>query len=178
MAVPAGHGAQINLVGDARLAAQGAYTTTLLGNAARMLALVQAGTIGDGSTVNGATSTGAAPYDQAFTNGENAVLSGGVEDTITAHAGGTQAAAYQLTKSVSRVTVVATAADSVRLKTMVAGEICVVINSDSTDSMQVFGAGTATINGVATGTGVAQAAGVTAIYIAVTASAIFRLLSA
>jgi len=173
MAVPAGHGAQINLVGDAKLAAQGAYATTLLANDARRIALVQAGTMGDGSTYNGATSTGAAPYDAAYTNGENAVLSGGVEDTITAHAGGTQAAAYVLTKSVSRVTVVATAADSVRLKAVVPGEMVIVINSDSTDSLQVFAASTGTINGVATATGVALAAGKVGIYFAVTATTLY-----
>jgi len=178
MAVPSGHGAQTSLNADARAAANGSYAGDQLLNVARMSALVLAGTASDGSTANGASLTGAAPYDPALTNSENAVLSGGVEDTITAHAGGTQAAAYALTKSVSRVTTVATAADSVRLKAMLPGEFCVVINGAASNSMQVFGASTATINGVATATGVAQAAGITAIYVAVTATAIFRLLSA
>lgn len=173
MTVPAGHGAQSNLNADARLAANGSYGTTLEANTARMLSLVQTGVVSDGYSVNGASSTGEAPFDPAYNNGEHAVLSGGVEDTITAHAGGTQAAAYVLTKSISRVTVVGTAADSVRLKAMLPGEFCVVINSDASDSLQVFGAGTATINGVATATGVALAAGKVGLYFAVTATTIY-----
>ena len=74
-----------------------------------------------------------------------------------------------LTKSASRVDTVATAADSVRLKAMVAGEICYVTNASAT-SLQLFGAGTATINAVATATGVAVAAGKTYIVIAYTAT--------
>lgn len=175
MTVPAGHGAQTNLSADGRAAANGSYGTDLLTNSARMAALVLAGSVGDGSTYNGATLTGAAPYDTALTNNENDVVFGGVEDSITAHAGGTQAAAYQLTKSISRVTIAASAADSVRLKPMVAGERCVVIISTAANAVQIFGAGTATINAVATATGISVAGGgnKVALFYAVTATNIF-----
>jgi hypothetical protein len=62
----------------------------------------------------------------------------------------------------------------------VAGQQIIVINNTA-NSMQVFGSGTDTINGVATATGVAQAAGKHAIYTAVStgaAAAWFRNLSA
>lgn len=101
---------------------------------------------------------------------------------ITAHAGGGQASAVALTGLVNSVDTVATAADSVKLPApTIKGQAVVVINNAATNSMQVFGSGTDTINGVATGTGVAQAAGKTAIYIAMgvgTAINWFRLLSA
>ena len=102
-------------------------------------------------------------------------------NAITAFAGGGQARATQLTGTMANVTVVATAADSVKLPLAQAGMLYFLSNSDSTDSMQVFGAGTDTINDVATGTGVAQAAGKSAVYFAVTSAPAgkwFRVLSA
>lgn len=102
-------------------------------------------------------------------------------DTVTAAAGGGQTNATQLTGNVANVTVVATAADSVKLPLAVAGAVFFLTNSDASDSMQVFGAGTDTINGVATATGVAQAAGKSAVYYAVTSAPAgkwFRVLSA
>lgn len=112
---------------------------------------------------------------------------------ITALAGGGQSGATLLAFGSSggsgqcgafRVDTVATAADSVRLpptdgspfSVPVGTEIAVVNNG--ANSMQVFGSGTDTINGVATGTGVAQAAGKSAIYKLYAAGAWFRLLSA
>lgn len=74
---------------------------------------------------------------------------------LTAHAGGTQAAALALTSSLNRITTVATAADSVKLPASAAGLAITVINSGA-NVMQIFGAGTDTINGVATATGVPQ----------------------
>lgn len=91
-------------------------------------------------------------------------------DGVTAFAGGGQASATQLTGNAANVTVVATAADSVKLPLAVAGALFFLTNSDAADSMQVFGAGTDTINGVATATGVAQAAGKSAVYWAVTSA--------
>lgn len=71
-----------------------------------------------------------------------------VTDAITAAAGGGQPNAVLLTSAVNRVTVVATAADSVKLPPCVAGAgagmantIGVpvwVVNADSADSMNVF----------------------------------------
>lgn len=87
-----------------------------------------------------------------------------VENSLTAHAGGTQAAALALspTSFVHKVDTVASGNDSVRLPVSVAGQIHTVINNATTNSMQVFGAGTDTINNVATATGVALAAGAAA----------------
>jgi len=95
------------------------------------------------------------------------VVDGGVIPTagnaLTAHAGGTQAAALALTHLVNNVTTTATAGDSVRLPVSVAG-MSVSITNNGVASMQVYGAGTDTINGVATATGVAQLPGQTVIY--------------
>lgn len=82
---------------------------------------------------------------------------------LTAHAGGTQAAALALTAYFNNVTTVATAADSVRLPASAAG-MQVIIANNGAASMQVYGAGTDTINSVATATGVAQAPGTVAVY--------------
>lgn len=110
------------------------------------------------------------------------VAPGNVVTGITAHSGGGQASATALTGFFNRVDTVAVAADSVALPapTFVGQEV-VVVNNAATNSMQVFGSGTDTINGVATATGVAQAAGKMAIYKAATTgagAAWFRLLSA
>lgn len=82
---------------------------------------------------------------------------------ITAYAGGGQGSATQLTGALNSVDTVATAADSVKLPVAVAGISITIVNT-SANSLQVFGYGTDTINAVATGTGVAQAAGKTATY--------------
>lgn len=95
-------------------------------------------------------------FDSIFSFG-----SAGVEDGLTAHAGGTQAAALALsaTKSVHRVSTVGTAADSVKLPAATgSGDVHVVINDAAANSMQLFGSGTDTIDAVATATGVAVAA--------------------
>lgn len=98
------------------------------------------------------------------------------EDSITALAGGAQPTTA-LTAQLSRVSVVATANDSVALPKITnrqrgdanlgaVGQIVVVTNADAADSLQVFGMTPDTINSVATGTGVAVGAGKTAIFIA------------
>lgn len=107
---------------------------------------------------------------------------GSVQQNITATAGGTKAAAFQLNAANVEISVCATAADSVLLPQGYAG-LRVVIANGGAASCQVFGKGTDTINGVATGTGVAQANGVTAMYVCmeVTAAGVgqwYRLLSA
>lgn len=98
-------------------------------------------------------------------------------DTITAHAGGTQAAGLLLTAEINIVTTVASIADSVLLPVSAPGMVVYVENA-AANSMQVFGSGTDTINAVATATGVAQAGGKSAIYFCATAGAWFRVLSA
>lgn len=91
-----------------------------------------------------------------------------VEVAITAFAGGGQTSARALTKRVNSIDTVATAADSVKLPLAVAGA-SVYLTNNTANSMQVFGAGTDTINigagDVATATGVAHAANKTAEYI-------------
>lgn len=99
-------------------------------------------------------------------------------DTITARAGGGQALATQLTRTVNHVSVVATAADSVRLPQALKGASCVVINAHPTNAIQVFGFATDTINDVATATGVSQAAARTATYHCPVDGKWYRVLSA
>lgn len=82
-----------------------------------------------------------------------------VSDNLTAHAGGGQANALPLTSAINRVATVGTAADSVALPLAAKGLSVTVANDAASNSMQVFGAGTDTIDSVATGTGVALAAG-------------------
>lgn len=101
-------------------------------------------------------------------------LSGGtfrepVEDSITAHAGGTQAAAFALSvaKKFHRISVCATAGDSVALPTSTAGQAHFIRN-DGAAAAQVFGTTPDTINGVATATGVALPAGTGAWYVCTT----------
>lgn len=83
--------------------------------------------------------------------------------SLTAHSGGGQTSALALTKAINNVTTVAAAGDSVRLPASAAG-LAITITNSGANSMQVYGAGTDTINGVATGTGVAQLPGQTVVY--------------
>ncbi len=110
--------------------------------------------------------------DIGAATGTSLNLTGGVltrgttENALTAHAGGGQASALALsaTSTYHRISTVATAGDSVRLPTSVAGQEHFLKN-DGVASMQVYGASTDTVNGVATATGVPQAPGVGAWYV-------------
>ncbi len=82
---------------------------------------------------------------------------------LTAHSGGTQAAALALTKAINNVTTVAAAADSVKLPASAAG-LEITIANNGANSMQVYGAGTDTINGILTTTGVPQLPGQVVVY--------------
>lgn len=90
--------------------------------------------------------------------------SAGIEDTLTAGSGGTQASgsfALSATKSVHRFTIVAVAADSAILPAATgSGVVHVVINDDlsGATSMQLYAAATETIDGITSSTGVAIAA--------------------
>lgn len=86
-----------------------------------------------------------------------------VSDALTAHSGGTQAAALALTSKFNVVATVAAVADSVKLPPALVGLAITVVNNGA-NPMQVFGAGTDTINSVATATGIAQAAGTVVAY--------------
>jgi len=95
----------------------------------------------------------------AFKQKQNAISS--VENSITAHAGGTQAAALALNplKTVHNVSTVATAADSVKLPLATGSGVQHLVNNSGANSMKLFGDGTDTIDAVATATGVSIAAG-------------------
>lgn len=93
-------------------------------------------------------------------------------DSLTAHAGGGQANALALTSEMSRISTVATAGDSVRLPASAAG-LTIILENAGANPMQVYGAGTDTINGVATGTGVSQMQGSVVIYTCYSAGAWF-----
>ena len=96
-----------------------------------------------------------------FAKGDFSFMSS--EDNLTAHAGGGQNAAYPINSGIARFTTVATAADSAILPPSTVGLQVIVINSGA-NSMQVYGLGADVINGVASGTGVAQAAGSISVY--------------
>ena len=88
-----------------------------------------------------------------------------VGEGLTAHAGGGQASAFLCPALINRFTTVATAGDSAKLPPSqgITGATIVTINAGAS-AMQVFGFGTDTINGVASGTGVSVAAGKTAAF--------------
>lgn len=88
------------------------------------------------------------------------VFQGGIsrQDGITATSGGTKAAAFALTKTWSRASVVAVDHDSVLLPPAIAGSRVMVVNG-GVGILDVFGKGTDTIDGVATGTANNIAAG-------------------
>ncbi len=86
---------------------------------------------------------------------------------ITAYAGGGQTNAYALTTRVNNVTTVASAGDSIRLQAIPLGKVVWVMNNGA-NAMQVYGAGTNTINGIATATGISQAAGSLVAYVGIT----------
>jgi hypothetical protein len=93
-------------------------------------------------------------------------------DNITAHAGGGQGSATALTGELNRVTTLATAGDSVALPASAPG-LTIIVENAGANPMQVYGAGTDTINGVATATGVSQMQGSVVIYTCYTAGAWF-----
>lgn len=74
---------------------------------------------------------------------------------ITAFAGGGQASATPLSNMINRVATVGTSGDSVKLPVSAAG-LTIQVSNSGANPMQVYGAGTDTINGVATATGVIQ----------------------
>jgi hypothetical protein len=88
------------------------------------------------------------------------------QDGITANAGGGQSGAYQINSQTARITVVATAGDSVQLPPATPGLELLVINHGA-NPMQVFGnfiSGIDVIDDQAFGTGVSQMANSLVIY--------------
>lgn len=109
------------------------------------------------------TITGVKTFSGATTTFAPGLIIESAADALTAHAGGGQGSALALTKEINRITTVATAGDSVSLPASVAGLDVMIINSGA-NPMQVYGAGTDTINDVATATGVTQMPGSECIY--------------
>lgn len=98
--------------------------------------------------------------------------------SITAHAGGTQAAATPITSAITLIAVCATAGDSVVLPPATGGQLLWIINAGAA-SCQIFATpGPGTINGIANGTGIALAAGKSMTLIAPIQAAWFGVLSA
>lgn len=157
----AGTGAfSANVTVGGTLAVSGA--TTLVG------AVTATGGVGLGqTTINGTLNLlGSASAATGFTIGGTFTNSGGppvfstAETGLTAHAGGTQAAALALSsaKFIHVVATVGTAADSVALPAPVLGTCHVVVNEAAANSMQLYAVSPATINATATATGIAVAA--------------------
>lgn len=92
------------------------------------------------------------------------------QDNITAHAGGGQVAAFPLTSQTSRITIVATAGDSVLLPPSTPGLELLVINHGA-NAMQVYGSGTDTVDDQPTATGVSHMANSLVIYTCAAAGA-------
>lgn len=98
--------------------------------------------------------------------------------TITAHAGGTQAAATPVRSACTLIAVCATAGDSVVLPPAMGGQIMWLTNAGAA-SAQIFAApGADTINGVANATGIALAASKSTTLMSPLAGAWFSILSA
>ena len=102
---------------------------------------------------------------------------------LTAHAGGGEASALVLTALLNRVTTVATIADSVKLPPTTnyisgSSSASVTVINAAANALQMFGNGTDTINGVASGTGVSIPGGKTASFFTTLAGAWHMQLSA
>lgn len=92
-------------------------------------------------------------------------------DSITAqHTSPSQSTATALTGMINRITTVTASGDAVKLPASVAGLEIQVVNHGA-NPVQVYGAGTDTINDVATATGVSQMQGSSVVYSCVTAGA-------
>lgn len=90
-------------------------------------------------------------------------LIGSTQNNVTAKAGGAKIGATPVTGVKCQIQTCANDNDSVSLPPGYPG-LEITIFNNTAHSAQVFGSGNDTINAVATGTGVAQAAGKTAVY--------------
>ena len=115
---------------------------------------------------------GSAPQTVAFPVGWLPSVTGYV-----AQADGTKANATELGYGISGIVTVAGAADSVLLPPAYPGAVCIVVNTVAT-AIQVFGQGSDTVSGVATGTGVSQAASKADIYVCYDTGAWWQIISA
>jgi hypothetical protein len=91
-----------------------------------------------------------------------------VQDALTAHAGGGQTNAFQLTAEINKISTVATAGDSVMLPptpNSAQGGLSVIVINKGANPMQVFGQPGDKIDDLASATGVSQMQGSTVLYI-------------
>lgn len=104
------------------------------------------------------------------------VFQGGLsfQDTITATAGGTKAAAFALLRSHNRISVCATGGDSVLLPAAIQGSR-VVVRNDGAASCNIFAKGADTINGASAATASALAAAKATEFACFTAGAWYTL---
>lgn len=118
------------------------------------------------------------PVDTGLSNGVDPQSGGIIPGTLpapsaqiglTAQADGTKANATALGYGVNTLTTVAGAADSVLLPYAFPGAVVFIANTVAT-AIQVFGKGTDTIDGIATGTGIDQAASARGWYVGVAGS--------
>ncbi len=79
--------------------------------------------------------------------------------TVTATPSGTQVTSILLNAANVNITVVATAADGVKLPPAKVGMEISIVNSDAANAAQIFASGSDTINATAGATGVSLAAG-------------------
>ena len=153
-------GGAASIVGNATFGGTASITgATKLGST---LAVTGNSTLGGTASVTGNTTLGGTTALVGDATATGYIL-GSTADTLTAHAGGGQASATQLSKQLNHITVCATAADSVKLPVSVAG-MSITVRNDGAKDAQVFGTSPDTINGVATGTGVALTAASSATY--------------
>lgn len=152
----------------AQLTAAETHALSLIGgtNMANIIAdaCAAAGTAGQFDSVNGAAQIGSNTTDLITIKG---LLLEQASNAVTAFATGGQTSATQLTSNINRISVCATAGDSVKLPLAAAGSTVIVIN-DGAAAAQVFGKTTDTINSIATATGVTLPAGAVAIFFATT----------
>lgn len=161
----------LTAAGTVALATGTAAQTVSLGAGATVsgsLKTVNIGTVGAsgsttainiGSAVSGATST--------------TTLNGLVIDSISAAvsaAGATQGTATALVSNINNVTVVAAAADGVRLPTAVAGMRILVRNSDAADALKIYPATGGQINALGANAAFTLVAGLTIELVATTAT--------
>jgi len=130
----------------------------------RGMALVTGASLPNATSISGVASVG---VDTVQANGQSpqagalpvgTLPNPAAQNGLTALAGGGKTGATQLGYGVNEVATVASAADSCLLPFAFPGALAFVRN-DGANSTTIFGSGTDTIDGVATGTGNAQAAG-------------------
>ena len=90
-------------------------------------------------------------------------------DSLTAHAGGGQTSALQLTAAINRVTTVASGNDSVKLPVSTAGLEVTVINAAASNSLVAYGQTGDIINALSANTGFTVAANKVCVFFCCTA---------